>query len=447
MNQRRETFSLTAIHESTYAAAISPTPKIRKSLAPTLKPNTSGESTAKIQNLLSTIQKTSESQIIESKNIKSSVGKLEISDSVKSALNSLSEHLIKKKRHFNSLHTEKLRLTKEIQCLSQQLSDVEEKGKMYLDNCQKFKLLKDVSDEINNKISQEKKQSENLRYMVNSRKDLLQEMHNPMQQAQKELKETFYMTKHIERLTESYGKASLVQRSDLQKAQDEANSQREELREKFNKELRSFQDRSKAVAVYKQSQNQWINKRAAAKKEENIKVLEELEKRFKYQEKLKVELASIQNELCVREVDINKALHATSTSSLEELGDRIHKLKESKMGLVKSQSELEENLSKEADKTQKLSSKLDAILVNKQVKGNSEFKSSYDMEKRISDKEKEIGYLVSNMEGAKRNSSAVVLSLTRLIQKLTEQSPTDINESISMLKDKIKELINEKQSS
>ena len=140
-------------------------------------------------------------------------------------------------------------------------------------------------------------------------------------------------------------------------------------------------------------------------------------------------------------------MHATNTTSLEELKERFVKLKESKIGLERLKIELKDTLQRQDEDMTSLNEKLDGMTLEKQIKDTSDSKSYYELERQLRDRIKEVESLSYSLESANKNSSAVVLGLHRLIQKISDDNgePTlktikGIQEAFGYLLERVKEI-------
>lgn len=459
--KNKGTFMLTAVNETPVKLPKIPTSPALRAIAqnnftlkkprlgtPRTQPFASKSQSGSIKDLLSTIYTDSEKYYLyrniqdlfstENSGVVRAIGKLEASVAVKEAFNVLAAHLVSSKTEYNRLCSLTKGLLEQRNQLEQLwLSANKEEGSSNMKRCEE---LGGKAKDIQEKIAREKLHSESLRHMLSSRRDFIVSLAKPVKRTQRELKDLKVKTESLLRASGENSHSCGLKQLELGKAQEILNSQRETMRELLNSELRACQDRSKAVTLYKQLQSQWYKQQAIVGKVKTIKELEKLQNSFVKQGELKTELAQVQLVLSERETYISSALQATNTNSLEDLGDRIAKLKETKESLKKAQTELELTLAGQSQETLQLNQDFDAVVVKNQLDNEYSYRNLYGLEEKFAEKEKQLRYKTESFNSASLLDSSILLGMNQLIHKISNEDPDPRVKSIRNFRDAVEYL-------
>ena len=207
----------------------------------------------------------------------SMISKLEGTQVVKASIKGLNELVIDSKKKYNKLHNYKKHLEEDVIQLREKLGNLRNKVESHQSSLKILETLKKRSYALQKKIQEEKNYTENLKYMIGNRRSQILGSTKPISDMKKELKETDSKNAHLRIVTGCYERSVRTHQTELASLHEKLNSQREEMREQLNKELRVFQDKSKAAAFYKQSQQIWHLNRRTDHKEHRIRQLEKQE--------------------------------------------------------------------------------------------------------------------------------------------------------------------------
>lgn len=362
----------------------------------------------------------SEIQLLFSKNtpseLLSTISRLENSDFVKEIIGKLRATSLGMKKTYNSLVHVKGSRAREIASLKAKLEELRIQELGVIARTQELESANDQSNSLIKRVLEDKMAAETLKHMVNVRQKSLMAYIEPTRQARKQLLDTHSKLSNLDKETGYHSSNSKFQQTELNRIQEDLNLQKEDMRKALASELSKFEARSKALAFYKQSQLMWYKQKEVLSKEDHIKELEEVYMEQIKESELQVKLAKIQEELTSKESYIARALSSTNTNSLEELGQRIEKLKETKLGLLELQRETTNTLREQNDLTIELNEKYDKILTESQRKDTSTYKVLYSLETELSTLEHHIEMESDRLNQLSKDSSYVILGVGRLIQ-------------------------------
>eukprot|EP00358_Blepharisma_japonicum_P001892 CAMPEP_0202954630 /NCGR_PEP_ID=MMETSP1395-20130829/50984_1 /ASSEMBLY_ACC=CAM_ASM_000871 /TAXON_ID=5961 /ORGANISM="Blepharisma japonicum, Strain Stock R1072" /LENGTH=247 /DNA_ID=CAMNT_0049670309 /DNA_START=747 /DNA_END=1490 /DNA_ORIENTATION=- len=235
------------------------------------------------------------------------------------------------------------------------------------------------------------------------------------------------------------------------------------MRELLNQELKKYEERSKAIAFYKQEQQLWYRQKEAEIKDQDINNLVKIDNEVRKGDKLRLEFVEASQNLASREGEISEALRITNSTSVSNLFSQLQKLRVTKESLESLRADLEatlrrqqneiERLNKEYDnlieslradleatlrrqqnEIERLNKEYDNLSLQKHQKDEYDYHTLYDLEVGLSKREHELQTHSEDLDKVKADFSTGLLGLNRIIQKLGENN--DIRE-IRTIKDAI----------
>ena len=227
----------------------------------------------------------------------------------------------------------------------------------------------------------------------------------------------------------------------LSKLQEMINNQRESMRDTLNQELAKYEERCKAIAFYRQSQQNWYMKKDLETKTEEIKNLEYIEVEIEQEKNVLKDLEKAQTHTAKKESKIAEALKNTNSHSLNDLNVQLIQLKETKESLLSLQADLEQRIFKQKQEIIYLNDQYQKINFSQVEKEEYGYHVLYSLEEEIPIKES----LIANKETChikmKEICSAGLLGLQRLIQKVGAKEDTrsfkSIKDAIDFIIEKI----------
>ncbi|CAG9320854.1 unnamed protein product [Blepharisma stoltei] len=465
MKRPEDTFALTSIDEKLNSRSTVRNPKqvqlpniksvptlfMKTSMTPSTKATpranyTSVPSTRKSQNrssvthdLLRNIQQRANQEIEELFTLKAgdltdTVRKLEKSKYVKEVIKDLYDHVLRKKKEYNSLKHDQSLLKAELDSLNQKYNDLTHVEKENTDRQQYLGNLQEKFDKLQNKIDLESIFTDSLNHMANVRYLNLCSIKDPTRLLKSQIVHTLAQNKILDRGSEYHMTSALATRGKLGKIQENINSQRTKMRELLNQELKKYEERSKAIAFYKQEQQLWYRQKEAEIKDQDINNLVKIDNEVRKGDKLRLEFVEASQNLATREGEISEALRITNSTSVSNLFSQLQKLRVTKESLESLRADLEATLRRQQNEIERLNKEYDNLSLQKHQKDEYDYHTLYDLEVGLSKREHELQTHSEDLDKVKADFSTGLLGLNRIIQKLGENN--DIRE-IRTIKDAI----------
>ena len=355
---------------------------------------------------------------------------LEKSRHVKALIKDLNSHLLKQKNEYNSFIHIQHQIISEIKLLEQQLSDLSMPEKSELEKEKRIEQLSHQFIELQKKIIEESLYTECLEHMADIRKQNLDAIADPARALRKRIIHANATNQILYKEADYHETVAKTIKFKLSKLQEVINNQRETMRDTLNQELAKYEERCKAIAFYKTSQQTWYKKKELETKTEEIKDLEYIEIEEENEKKILKELEKVQNHATHKEIKIAEALKNTNSHSLNDLNIQLIQLKETKESLINLQADLEQRIYKQRQEIIYLNDQYQRINFSK-VEKEDDYHILYDLENNVAIKEKTQSNQELNHIKMKSVCSAALLGLQRLIQKIGTNDDTRSFKSVS----------------
>ena len=179
---------------------------------------------------------------------------LEKSRHVKALIKDLNSHLLKQKNEYNSFIHIQHQIISEIKLLEQQLSDLSMPEKSELEKEKRIEQLSHQFIELQKKIIEESLYTECLEHMADIRKQNLDAIADPARALRKRIIHANATNQILYKEADYHETVAKTIKFKLSKLQEVINNQRETMRDTLNQELAKYEERCKAIAFYKTSQ-------------------------------------------------------------------------------------------------------------------------------------------------------------------------------------------------
>ena len=325
---------------------------------------------------------------------------------------------MKKKAEFNSCVHEKLQLIADISLLNQKLADLTAPEKIEVEKERKVEDLNSHFVSLQDRIIDESLYTECLEHMANIRKQNLDAVEDPTRNLRKKIIHVNVTNQTLDREAEYHVTVARNVKMRLAKLQETINTQRELMRETLNQELAKYEERCKAVAFYRQSQQTWYKKRELETKTAEIKDLETIENELIKEKDLLKELEVAQQTTAGKEIKIAEALKNTNSHSLSDLNLQLMQLKETRESLISLQADLEQRISKQKQEISSLNFAYHKMTVSQIEKEEFGYHALYLLETKLAAQESFLSNQEFNHIKMKDIVSSGLLGLHRLIQKV-----------------------------
>ncbi|CAG9319445.1 unnamed protein product [Blepharisma stoltei] len=474
MKRPEDTFALTSIDDKLNSRSAMRNPKqvqlpniksvplfIKPSMTPSTKATpranyTSVPSSRKAQSrssvthdLLRNIQQRANQEIEELFTLKAgdladTVRKLEKSKYVKEVIKDLYDHVLKKKKEYNSLKHEQSLLNAELNSLHQKYDDLTHIEKDNTDRVQYIEQLQEKYEKLQNKIDLESIFTDSLNHMANVRYLNLCAIKDPTRLLKSQIVHTLAQNRNLDRGSEYHLTSALATRGKLGKIQENINSQRTRMRELLNQELKKYEERSKAIAFYKQEQQLWYRQKEAEIKDQDINNLVKIDNEVRKGDKLRIEFLEASQVLAAKEGKISEALRITNSTSVSNLFSQLQKLRVTKESLESLRTDLEATLRRQQNEIERLNKEYDNLNLQKHQKDEYDYHTLYDLEVSLAKREHDLQTHSEDSEKIKADFSTGLLGLNRIIQKIGDNSDIreirSIKDAIEYICDKINRL-------
>jgi hypothetical protein len=348
---------------------------------------------------------------------------------------------MKKKNEYNSFTHSTLQLLSDIKFLSQKLSDLSLPEKIDAEKEKRLNNLTTQLKDLQRKTMEESLYTECLEHMADIRKQNLDAVEDPTRLLRKKIIHAHATNQTLDRESEYHITVARTIKNRLAKLQEIINSQRESMRETLNQELAKYEQRCKAVAFYRQSQQTWYKKRELENKTSEIKDLETIEIELAKEKHLLKVLETVQHTTAGKEIKIAEALKNTNSHSLADLNVQLTQLKETKESLIALQTDLENRIVKQKSEIIQLNKEYQKVTLSQIEKEEYGYHMLYSLEAKLSNEESELSLKEMVHSNNKEVCSAGLLGLQRLIQKLGSADESrnfrSVKEAIDFLCEKI----------
>ena len=370
------------------------------------------------------------------------IHKIEKSKYVREIIMDLEENVLAKKKKYNNLNHKRKDLEKELHFKEQKYSDLCHIEKVEAEQKRRVESLKSRLEQLHESIESEAFYTEVLNHMLKIRQKNLDSIADPARALRSQILYTELKVNTLDRESEYQWSNTKQLKDELLRLQSELSLQRNEMREKINGELERFEDRSKAVEFYKESQKIWYVNREIEQKNSDIKDLQELDQTVGVQEQLEKKLESIQKAVQEIEVGVSYAVNSTKTQSLEDLATQFIKQKETRESLVSLRHDLESTLKRKEQEILALNENYDKLLIEPEKPHDLDNHALFDLENTLSKQETNLELNLESLVKSRENLSAAILALNRLYQKTAEEfgeetQPKSLNQVVEYLLHKI----------
>lgn len=355
----------------------------------------------------------------------------------------LYNHVLNKKKEYNSLKHEEAILKSDVNSLVQRYTDLcyveetnEEKVK-YMEE------LKDKFDKLQNKIDLESLFTDSLNHMANTRYLNLCSIKDPTRLLRTQIMHTLAQNRILDRGSEYHCTSALIIRSKLSKIQENINTQRTRMREMLNQELKKYEERSKAIAFYRQEQQLWYRQKEVQIKDGDIENLLKIDDEVKRSDLLRQEFLQASQTLAGKEGEISEALRITNSTSVGNLFSQLQKLNVTKESLESLQADLKSTLRKQQREIERLNKEYDNLSMQKHQKDEYDYHTLYNLDISLNKREHALQNRSEKLEKIKEHFATGLLGLNRIIQKLDNGDGRDIRtikDAIDYICDKVNQL-------
>jgi DNA repair exonuclease SbcCD ATPase subunit len=375
----------------------------------------------------------------QSEGVISTVRVLEKSKNVKNLIKDLYSHITKKKKEFNSIAHAKAQLKSDIESLQQKLADLSVPEKATHEKEKKIESMVWQLEGLQQKIMEESFYGEVLIHMAEVRKQNLDAIEEPLRTLKIKMMHASSTAQTLDKETDYHMTVARTIKLKLSKLQETINSQRQSMRETLNQELHKYEERCKAIAFFRQSQETWYKKKIYINKNIEIKELEAIETEILKGKKLIEELELTQIQTMSKENKIAEALKNTSSHSLNDLNTQLIELKETKTNLISLRNDLENRINKQKEEITNLN---DFYRKSNDFRNEEDFghHKLYDIDAKLYRKQALISVQEFQHNKIKDLCSTALLGIQRLMKKagLEEyKNFRSIKEAIDCLCDKI----------
>lgn len=343
---------------------------------------------------------------------------LEKSKHVKTLIKDLHAHVMKKKNEYNGYVHIKLQLKSDIKMLEQKLADLLAPEKTEQEREKRMEHLSNQLEDLQQKIMEESLYTECLEHMADIRKQNLDAVEDPTRNLRKKIIHAQITNQTLDREAEHHVTVARTVKIRLAKLQEMINTQRESMRETLNQELAKYEERCKAVAFYRQSQQTWYKRRELETKTAEIKELETIETELVKEKNLLKELEIAQMTAAGKELKIAEALKNTNSHSLSDLNLQLLQLKETKESLISLQNDLEQRILKQKQEINFLNNQYQKVTLSQIEKEEYGYHTLYALETKLSNQDAALYNHELTHGRLKEICSAGLLGLHRLIQKV-----------------------------
>ena len=282
---------------------------------------------------------------------------------------------------------------------------------------QLFQLSTSLTD-LQKRINKESLYTDCLEHMADIRKQNLDAVEDPTRSLRKQIIHAQFTNSSLDREAEYHITVAKTIKFRLAKLQEKVNSQRETMRETLNQELAKYEERCKAVAFYKQSQQDWYKRKELENKNCKIKELENEENELKKELELRKELENAQIFAIGKELKIAEALKNTNSHSLNDLNYQLMQLKETKQSLINLQTDLEQRIIKQKEEIIFLNNQYQNVSLSQIEKEEYGYHTLYSLESKYTSQVSEMSLKEEDHYKSKEICSAGLLGLNRLLQKV-----------------------------
>lgn len=328
----------------------------------------------------------------------------------------------------------KHKLKSDIKLLKQKCLDLSLPEKSDSENEKKIESLLIQYNTLQQKIIQESLYNETLEHMADIRKQNRDSIVDPSRLLKSKLIHAEFTNQTLNKESEHQVTVAKTIKFKLAKLQERINNQREYMRDTLNTELGKYEERCKAVAFFKISQQNWHRKKELDSKTLEIKELENIETEVIKGQELSQQLDRIEHITSNKELMIAEALKNTNSHSLNDLDSQLSRLKETKQSLIALQKDLEIRIFKQKNEIVFLNEQYEKITLSRAEKEEYGYHVLYELEKKISNQEAFFYAQDFAHDRLKEACSAGLLGLQRIIQKVgseDRQNFRSVKEAIS----------------